>query len=160
MRTSQSLLQLAGKVPYKRTFLRNFKLIASNIQQRSYASLENEAEKTAEIHKKVPSKVVSYTTDIYTHLKRNPNFKELSPDDIKFFQSILSPSELIVDNGNNQDDLIPYNTDWMKKYRGKSKLVAKPKTTAQISKLVKYCNEKKLAIVPQGGNTGLVGKNA
>ncbi|CAG8663549.1 3283_t:CDS:10, partial [Dentiscutata erythropus] len=124
----QSLLQLAGKVSYKRTFL----------QKRNYA-------------------VVSYTTDIYTHLKRNPNFKELSQNDIKFFQSILSPSELIVDNGNNQDDLLPYNTDWMKKYRGKSKLIAKPKTTEQIAKLVKYCNEKKLAIVPQGGNTGLVG---
>ncbi|CAG8438743.1 17476_t:CDS:10 [Cetraspora pellucida] len=157
MRTSQSLLQLVCRAPYKRTFLRNFKLITFNIQQRNYASLENETVKTAEIHKNESSKAINYTTDIYTHLKRNPNFKELSPDDIKFFQSILSPSELIVDNGNNQDDLIPYNTDWMKKYRGKSKLVAKPKTVAQISKLVKYCNEKRLAIVPQGGNTGLVG---
>lgn len=25
-----------------------------------------------------------------------------------------------------------------------------------MSRIVKYCNEKKLAIVPQGGNTGLV----
>ncbi|RIB08189.1 hypothetical protein C2G38_2147195 [Gigaspora rosea] len=159
MRSSQGLLQLIGKVSYKRTILRNFKFIniAYNIQRRNYASLERESETTAEIHKKVPTQVVNYTYDTYPNLKRNPKFKELSPSDIKFFQSILSSSEIIVDNGNNQDDLLPYNTDWMKKYRGKSRLVAKPKTTEQIAKLVKYCNENKLAIVPQGGNTGLVG---
>ncbi|CAG8662856.1 14745_t:CDS:10 [Gigaspora margarita] len=156
MRSSQGLLQLIGKVSYKRTILHNFKFIniAYNTQRRNYAS---EAETTAEIHKKVPTKVVNYTYDTYPHLKRNPNFKELSPNDIKFFQSILSSNEIIIDNGNNQDDLLPYNIDWMKKYRGKSRLVAKPKTTEQIAKLVKYCNENKLAIVPQGGNTGLVG---
>jgi FAD/FMN-containing dehydrogenase len=26
-----------------------------------------------------------------------------------------------------------------------------------VSKVLKYCNERKLAVVPQGGNTGLVG---
>jgi len=156
MRSSQGLLQLIGKVSYKRTILHNFKFIniAYNSQRRNYAS---EAETTAEIHKKVPTKVFNYTYDTYPHLTRNPNFNELSPSDIKFFQSILSSNEIIIDNGNNQDDLLPYNIDWMKKYRGKSRLVAKPKTTEQIAKLVKYCNENKLAIVPQGGNTGLVG---
>lgn len=53
---------------------------------------------------------------------------------------------------------MPYNVDWMKKYRGKSRLVARPKTTRQISQILKYCNENKLPVVPQGGNTGLVGK--
>ena len=33
----------------------------------------------------------------------------------------------------------------------------KPKTTEEMSSILKYCNEKKLAVVPQGGNTGLVG---
>ena len=33
----------------------------------------------------------------------------------------------------------------------------KPRTTEEVSKIVKYCNEKKIGIVPQGGNTGLVG---
>ena len=53
---------------------------------------------------------------------------------------------------------MPYNIDWMRKYRGKSRLVVKPKTTQQVSQILKYCNENKLAVVPQGGNTGLVGK--
>lgn len=41
----------------------------------------------------------------------------------------------------NEDDLYIYNTDWMNKYRGKSTLVLKPKTTQQVSDILKYCNE-------------------
>ena len=33
----------------------------------------------------------------------------------------------------------------------------KPRTTEEVSKIVKYCNERRIGIVPQGGNTGLVG---
>jgi FAD/FMN-containing dehydrogenase len=40
---------------------------------------------------------------------------------------------------------------------GQSKVVLKPKTTHEVSKILSYCNEKGLAICPQGGNTGLVG---
>lgn len=45
----------------------------------------------------------------------------------------------------------------MNKYHGKSKLVLKPKNTEELSKILKHCNERNLAVVPQGGNTGLVG---
>lgn len=45
----------------------------------------------------------------------------------------------------------------MRKYRGHAKLVLKPQNTKQMSDVLKYCNENKLAVVPQGGNTGLVG---
>ncbi len=31
----------------------------------------------------------------------------------------------------------------------------RPKTTGEVSKILAYCNEHKLAVVPQGGNTGL-----
>ena len=47
--------------------------------------------------------------------------------------------------------------DWTKKYKGHSKLVVRPKSTEEISAVLKYCNDRKLAVVPQGGNTGLVG---
>lgn len=33
----------------------------------------------------------------------------------------------------------------------------KPKTNEQVAAVLKYCNQQKLAVVPQGGNTGLVG---
>lgn len=55
------------------------------------------------------------------------------------------------------EDLVSYNEDWMRKYRGASQLVLKPKTVDQVSQILKHCNERRLAVVPQGGNTGLVG---
>ena len=55
------------------------------------------------------------------------------------------------------DELDGFNTDWMGKYRGHSQVVVKPKTTEEVSAIVKYCAENNIAIVPQGGNTGLVG---
>lgn len=45
----------------------------------------------------------------------------------------------------------------MRKYRGHTKLVLKPESTEQVSEILKYCNDNMLAVVPQGGNTGLVG---
>ena len=40
---------------------------------------------------------------------------------------------------------------------GASKLVLRPKSTAELSAIMKYCSTRQLAVVPQGGNTGLVG---
>ena len=40
---------------------------------------------------------------------------------------------------------------------GHSKLVLRPKNSAEVSAILKHCNERVLAVVPQGGNTGLVG---
>jgi FAD/FMN-containing dehydrogenase len=33
----------------------------------------------------------------------------------------------------------------------------KPKSNDEVAAILKYCNQEKIAIVPQGGNTGLVG---
>lgn len=48
----------------------------------------------------------------------------------------------------------------MGKYKGHSQCVLKPRSAEEVSKILKYCNEKGIAVVPQGGNTGLVGKLA
>jgi FAD/FMN-containing dehydrogenase len=45
----------------------------------------------------------------------------------------------------------------MRKYRGQARLVLKPESTEQVSKILKYCNDNMIAVNPQGGNTGLVG---
>jgi len=45
----------------------------------------------------------------------------------------------------------------MRIVRGKSELLLKPETTQQVSSILKFCHSKNIAVVPQGGNTGLVG---
>ena len=54
-------------------------------------------------------------------------------------------------------DLEPFNSDWMRKYKGDTKLVIRPASVEEMSKALKYCNDNMLAVVPQGGNSGLVG---
>ena len=41
--------------------------------------------------------------------------------------------------------------------KGKGRAVLKPKTVEEVSKILAYCNERRLPIVPQGGNTSQVG---
>ncbi|WFD44125.1 (R)-2-hydroxyglutarate--pyruvate transhydrogenase [Malassezia psittaci] len=54
-------------------------------------------------------------------------------------------------------DLDTYNKDWMGKYAGNSACVVRPKSTAEVSRIMQLCNTHGIAVVPQGGNTGLVG---
>lgn len=54
-------------------------------------------------------------------------------------------------------DLEEYGKDWTKIYPPKPSLIAFPKTTAEVSKLLKLCNERKIPVVPSGGRTGLAG---
>eukprot|EP01130_Rhizamoeba_saxonica_P003732 TRINITY_DN1551_c0_g2_i1.p1 TRINITY_DN1551_c0_g2~~TRINITY_DN1551_c0_g2_i1.p1 ORF type:complete len:427 (-),score=107.22 TRINITY_DN1551_c0_g2_i1:1132-2412(-) len=45
----------------------------------------------------------------------------------------------------------------MGRYQGDSTCVLFPTTVDQVQQLLKYCNDKRIAVCPQGGNTGLVG---
>ena len=51
----------------------------------------------------------------------------------------------------------PYCVDWRGDYKGTSSLIVHPSTVEKISKIVKICNFTRTPIIPQGGNTGLVG---
>lgn len=98
---------------------------------------------------------VAFTADTYSEkVHRDSRFKKLEESDVDYFRSVLVDDNYVI---TNELDLDFYNEDWMRKYKGQSKLVLKPKTTQQVSEILKYCNDKKLAVVPQGGNTGLVG---
>lgn len=72
---------------------------------------------------------------------------------MKTFESILDSNRVLT----QEDELIGYNTDWLGTVRGQSKIVLKPKTTEEVAEIVGHCVRRKLAICPQGGNTGLVG---
>ena len=54
-------------------------------------------------------------------------------------------------------DTKPYLTDWRKQYSAAAECVVRPATTEQVSQVVALCALENLAVVPQGGNTGLVG---
>ena len=54
-------------------------------------------------------------------------------------------------------ELAPHLEEWRGKYKGHSPLLLKPSTTAEVSAILAICNETGTAVVPQGGNTGLVG---
>jgi len=104
-------------------------------------------------------KQIKYTSDSYPNLERDPRFKQLAEDDVKFFKDLLGSESAVIDGVTRDasEDLEGYNADWMRKYRGQARLVLKPESTEQVSKIMKYCNDNLLPVNPQGGNTGLVG---
>ncbi|KAI1769542.1 hypothetical protein GGR53DRAFT_3996 [Hypoxylon sp. FL1150] len=106
------------------------------------------------------ARCVKYTTDSYPEIKRDSRFAQISEEHVAYFKELLGKEAALIDGvtaGATEDDLEPFNSDWMRKYRGHCRLVLKPGSTEQVSKILKYCNENMLAVVPQGGNTGLVG---
>lgn len=51
----------------------------------------------------------------------------------------------------------PYVIDWLHKYRGSARAIIRPGSTEEVAAVVRLCREARIAIVPQGGNTGMAG---
>ncbi len=66
---------------------------------------------------------------------------------------ILGPKGVIVDPALIE----PHLVEWRGLYRGTARVVVKPANTEEVAAVVKLCCETRTPIVPQGGNTGLVG---
>lgn len=56
-----------------------------------------------------------------------------------------------------EGDLSAWELDWRKRWRGKALAVVRPGSTDDVAAVVRACVAHGVAIVPQGGNTGLVG---
>lgn len=56
-----------------------------------------------------------------------------------------------------EGDLSAWELDWRKRWRGRALAVVRPASTAEIAAVVRACAAHGTPIVPQGGNTGLVG---
>jgi FAD/FMN-containing dehydrogenase len=54
-------------------------------------------------------------------------------------------------------EIAPFVTDWRGKWTGHALAVAQPDTTEDVAKVVRWCAEHRVPIVPQGGNTGMSG---
>jgi FAD/FMN-containing dehydrogenase len=54
-------------------------------------------------------------------------------------------------------DVAPFLTDWRGRYQGRALAVVRPGSTDQVAAVVRACADDRVAIVPQGGNTGQCG---
>ena len=54
-------------------------------------------------------------------------------------------------------DIAPWLTDWRGRWTGASVAILQPETTEQVAALVSLANELDVPLVPQGGNTSMVG---
>lgn len=66
---------------------------------------------------------------------------------------IVGPNACLTEDA----DTASYTTDYRKLYRGDALAVALPSTTEQVSQVMAYCHEHGVRVVPQGGNTSLMG---
>jgi len=88
-------------------------------------------------------------------LVQRGDYKFIEDKDIEYFKSTLPHKGAVVYD--DERFLESYNVCWLKKYRGSSKVLLRPKSTKEVSEVLRYCHDNKIALVPQGGNTGLVG---
>src|SRR3954467_4277610 len=82
-----------------------------------------------------------------------PSAPSLSPELIAKFRGIVGDKYAVTDVA----DIAPYVTEERDLFHGKSPLGLRPGSTAQGSEICKLASAHKIALVPQGGNTGLVG---
>jgi FAD/FMN-containing dehydrogenase len=77
----------------------------------------------------------------------------LSPELVAAFRAIVGDKFAVTDAA----DIAPYLTEERGLFHGRSPLVLRPGSTAEVAAICKLATEHKIALVPQGGNTGLVG---
>ena len=77
----------------------------------------------------------------------------MNPELRAAFANLVGEKHVLV----SAQDTAPYTTDWRKQFRGAAQCVLRPGSTAEVSTVVALCAREGLAIVPQGGNTGLCG---
>jgi FAD/FMN-containing dehydrogenase len=82
-----------------------------------------------------------------------PAASPLPPDLIARFRAIVGDKYAVTDAA----DIAPYVTEERGLFQGRSPLVLRPGSTAEVAAICKLATEHKIALVPQGGNTGLVG---
>jgi FAD/FMN-containing dehydrogenase len=71
---------------------------------------------------------------------------------IGLLRDLVGTAQVLTDG-----DLTAYELDWRKRWRGKALAVVRPGSTDEVAAVVRACAAAGVAIVAQGGNTGLVG---
>jgi len=77
----------------------------------------------------------------------------LSPELIAQFRAVVGDKYAVTEAA----DVAPYVTEERGLFHGRSPLVLRPGSTAEVAAICRLATEHRIALVPQGGNTGLVG---
>ncbi|WLA81334.1 FAD-binding oxidoreductase [Bradyrhizobium elkanii] len=77
----------------------------------------------------------------------------LPPELLEKFRAVVGAKYAVTDAA----DIEPYVTEERDLFHGRSPLVLRPGSTAEVAAICKLATEHRIALVPQGGNTGLVG---
>ena len=57
----------------------------------------------------------------------------------------------------DEDIIKTYSDDWTGRYRGSARAVISPQSTDEVAEILNWCSTNQVGVVPQGGNTGMVG---
>jgi FAD/FMN-containing dehydrogenase len=76
-----------------------------------------------------------------------------TPETIDAFIGIVGTENAITDVA----AMAPFLTEWRDRFIGKAALILRPSSTEEVSAILSLANERLIGVVPQGGNTGLVG---
>lgn len=77
----------------------------------------------------------------------------MNPALIHQLESVLGSAQVSTD----PSDLLEFGRDWTKVYEPKPLAIVFPRSTEEVSKLLKFCFDQSVAVVPSGGRTGLAG---
>jgi FAD/FMN-containing dehydrogenase len=76
-----------------------------------------------------------------------------SPSLLADLAALLGPKGFSAD----AETLAPWLTDWRGKYHGRTAAMLSPASAEEVAAIVRLCADAKVALVPQGGNSGMVG---
>ncbi len=85
---------------------------------------------------KIDRKLIARKTDVISDLKK-----------------IIKPENIL----HHEDEVRPFETDALSAYKQKPLLVIFPENTNEVSKVLSYCNQHRIKVVPRGAGTGLSG---
>ena len=77
----------------------------------------------------------------------------MTPELLAQLKAVVGPKGFVDDSA----DAAPYLSEWRGRFTGKAAAVIRPASTEEVAEVVRLCHQAGQAIVPQGGNTSLVG---
>ncbi|MEE3294469.1 MAG: FAD-binding oxidoreductase, partial [Pseudomonadota bacterium] len=77
----------------------------------------------------------------------------MNKDIITKIKAIIGSKNILLDEAEKNK----YLSEWRGRYQGKALAIIKPNSSFEISRIMRLFHEENIKVIPQGGNTGLVG---